>query len=189
MRTVKFIALVTLSLALASPAVGQQHMIHTYWHQLDGPHWIYKPGGISVAGDFVYSFGSNKASSYQVFVSADNGNSWNYPPDGVDNPANSISACAGNGRYCMEGDFFYDSRSGRAWKFNSSENCFIEVKRKPSPLISELVKAAIDAEIAKQESIVNTGLRRVPQAQKAAKKKALTESLVTPWEALSKHFK
>jgi hypothetical protein len=36
MKTVRIISILALFLALASPVIAQEHMIHTYWHQLNG---------------------------------------------------------------------------------------------------------------------------------------------------------
>ncbi len=113
-----FTALLLLAILMA-PAFGQRHMIHTYWHQLDGPYWIYKPAGISIAQDYIYTFGSNKDGEYRVFKSDDRGATWSkYIRN--DWPANSISACQINGQdayYTSPGiDVFSTFDAGGEWR-------------------------------------------------------------------------
>ena len=118
MKKLHILAVPLLLSFLVTAAVGQQHMIHTYWHQLDGPYWIYKLGGISVAGDFSYSFGSNNDDISILFRSTDNGDTWD-SWDRSDFPANSISACATTGidaYYTSDGiDVFNTTNAGSDW--------------------------------------------------------------------------
>ncbi|MEE9554671.1 MAG: T9SS type A sorting domain-containing protein [candidate division Zixibacteria bacterium] len=121
MKTIKIITVLLLFLLLTSAVFGQRHMIHTYWHELDGPYWIYKPAGISIASDYIYSFGSDKAATYTVFRSDDNGNSW-LIRDRSTEPANSISVCkdpgyGGHAYYTsLENDVYSTFNGGADWQ-------------------------------------------------------------------------
>lgn len=70
-----------------------REMIYTYWHQLDGPYWIYKPQAISIANDHIYTFRGDKDTQYKIFVSDNSGGSWMArPPYSFEAQANCISA-------------------------------------------------------------------------------------------------
>jgi hypothetical protein len=112
-----FTVLLLLAL-LISPALGQRHMVHTYWHQLDGPYWIYKPGEISIAQDYIYSYGSDKNQTSTVFRSTDSGAFWE-SFDRSNWPANSISASheyPQDAYYTSPGiDVFSTTNAGTDW--------------------------------------------------------------------------
>lgn len=107
MKSKLLFASVLVCSILASVAVAQviegRDMIHTYWHQLDGPYWIFKPASISIANQYLYSCGADNNGIDHIIVSSDGGASWNkYNREGY--PANSISVSATHTR-----DAYYTS--------------------------------------------------------------------------------
>lgn len=93
-------------------------MIYTYWHQLDGPHWVLKPASISIADDHIYTFGSDNNDIDNIIVSDDGGIQWRRDPyDDV--PANCISVSSINPIHAYytspENNVFSTFNSGLQW--------------------------------------------------------------------------
>jgi photosystem II stability/assembly factor-like uncharacterized protein len=98
------VIILLLAMCITAPiTVFARDMIYTYWHQLDGPYWIYKPQAISISNNYVYTFGGNKENQFKISLSTDNGESWTPQPRN-DYPANCISASTGHPR-----DAYYTS--------------------------------------------------------------------------------
>ncbi len=114
---VVFIFLVSAGQSLAQTTVGRP-MFQTYWHQLNGPYWIYKPLAISVEGTYIYTFGSDKESQSDIFVTSDGGQNW-IPYDRSNQPPNCISASAADPQYAYYSspnlNMFYTVNGGEDW--------------------------------------------------------------------------
>lgn len=98
--------------------LNARDMIYTYWHELDGPYWVYKPLSISVAQSYIYSFGSDKDENTCVFVSDNNGIEWSKIP--IDQGTlTSISASQQTplkAYYTSQGEnVYYSSDGGIYW--------------------------------------------------------------------------
>lgn len=116
LQNIAFIVLVCL--ISASPLFAERHMIHTYWHELDGPYWVYKPQAISVAGDHIYTIGSNKDIEFRTYVYNSSTDDWTIRQRNSD-PPNYISACNTSEQdayYTSPGnDVFVTDDAGATW--------------------------------------------------------------------------
>jgi|GEM_PF-2897850 hypothetical protein len=114
----KVIILLLVLCIIAPVTVFARDMIYTYWHQLDGPYWIYKPQAISVAQSYIYSFGGDKAGHNRVFASSNSGVNW-LKIDRDAKPANCISVILNNplvAYYTSVGDsVFLTTDGGNNW--------------------------------------------------------------------------